>query len=118
IRDFHVTGVQTCALPICRRRPRRAPWRGPAAGRAGPTCGRTGSTLHLREVGDRGGAGRRCPARTAAGQRAVAAASSLWKVARSEAPAVYLLVASETALSTAIGLAAPWASDGTMVSRA
>src|SRR5690606_39937463 len=23
IRDFHVTGVQTCALPICSRKPKR-----------------------------------------------------------------------------------------------
>src|SRR5690606_39768699 len=28
IRDFHVTGVQTCALPICRPLPRRAARRG------------------------------------------------------------------------------------------
>src|SRR5690606_40997240 len=28
-RDFHVTGVQTCALPICRARAPRAPLHGP-----------------------------------------------------------------------------------------
>src|SRR5207302_6413124 len=29
IRDFHVTGVQTCALPICRRRQAALGVRGP-----------------------------------------------------------------------------------------
>src|SRR5690606_39669878 len=28
IRDFHVTGVQTCALPICRIGPADGPWLG------------------------------------------------------------------------------------------
>src|SRR5690606_39514065 len=44
IRDFHVTGVQTCALPISRRRPRRGrrPPSGTsrAAGRTPPPAGR------------------------------------------------------------------------------
>src|SRR5436309_6051651 len=35
IRDFHVTGVQTCALPISRRRRRRSP--GSRAGREWPS---------------------------------------------------------------------------------
>src|SRR5690606_39671159 len=53
IRDFHVTGVQTCALPIYRapalralaaRRVHRARPLGPALGRAGQ--GRTGPVAH------------------------------------------------------------------------
>src|SRR5256885_8756915 len=35
IRDYKVTGVQTCALPISRRRPRLVPARG-----GGPGCAR------------------------------------------------------------------------------
>src|SRR5438093_12787549 len=42
IRDWSVTGVQTCALPISAATPggaawRRARWRGPRAGAADPT---------------------------------------------------------------------------------
>jgi hypothetical protein len=47
-----------------------------------------------------------------------AVASSDWNAARSEAPVVNLLVASEIALSDLIGAAAPCARDGTMVSLA
>src|SRR6266511_2088259 len=39
IRDFHVTGVQTCALPICRGRRRRSPRRRPRCHRLA-TCRR------------------------------------------------------------------------------
>src|SRR3712207_9197154 len=46
IRDIGVTGVQTCALPICRRLPRR---------RGGPRLGRGGGPADRR----RGGPGRR-----------------------------------------------------------
>src|SRR5690606_40290806 len=37
IRDFHVTGVQTCALPISRRAP--CPCRRPGGGSTGPFAG-------------------------------------------------------------------------------
>src|SRR5690606_40225427 len=42
IRDFHVTGVQTCALPICWR-PAGTTWPGPAGGTTA-TAGTTTTT--------------------------------------------------------------------------
>src|SRR5690606_39426809 len=45
IRDFHVTGVQTCALPICRQRPAR---RRPAATAAGRRRGNAAEAWWLR----------------------------------------------------------------------
>src|SRR2546430_6772715 len=60
IRDLTVTGVQTCALPICRamrgrsrrcwrRTPRRAGWRGrPRAPDAGRARGRAGDRKSTR----------------------------------------------------------------------
>src|SRR5690606_39964457 len=59
IRDFHVTGVKTCALPILPRgneKPRRA-------GRPGRGAGRIGKNPRLRgpsqDPGEKGTAGRR-----------------------------------------------------------
>ena len=49
-------------------------------------------------------------------QLCVAEASSDWKPARSDAPVVNLLVASEIAFSVATGAAAPCASEDTIVS--
>src|SRR5690625_329827 len=46
IRDGHVTGVQTCALPICSPRLRGRP---PAARRGGPPAPPTGSSSEGRK---------------------------------------------------------------------
>src|SRR5690606_39849019 len=55
IRGFHVTGVQTCALPICAPRPRLADAAPPGvAGRlrlAGPSAGpRAAALVHARHA--------------------------------------------------------------------
>src|SRR5690606_39556297 len=55
IRDFHVTGVQTCALPIWRRCARRRGGRRPSTGPPGSSPARGGET----SVGNRAREGSR-----------------------------------------------------------
>src|SRR5438034_2398402 len=54
IRDHCVTGVQTCALPICAARPGDARWRGPGRARrwSGSTTRPPGGSARTRGAGN------------------------------------------------------------------